>query len=232
MTKPLILVVDDEADVAEILKIRLERQGFEVVTAARGAEAIRKARRHLPGLVLLDLMLPDMDGLEVCKALKSDPSSRHIPVIMLTAKSSSTDEVAGLELGADDYITKPFDFGVLFARIRKLTSASQPAVPAADPTRVLKAGKLVLDEDRQKVFVGGQEAVLTTLEFRILGFFMKHPGRVYSRDALLSGAWGDHVTVVDRAVDVHINGIRKKLGKAADYIETVRGSGYRFKELD
>lgn len=224
-----ILIIDDEPDILKVLKIRLEKQGYQVVTAPTGQSGVLACFSKSPDLILLDLMLPDMDGLDVCKKLKDNPKTSSIPIIMLTARIESSDQVIGLELGADDYVTKPFDFAVLHSRIKNLLKRN--SAPAAPADGALKAGKVTLDPVRYKAFVEGKEIPLTTTEFRMLHFFMKNPGRMFSRDEVLSGAWKEPVAINDRAVDVHITSIRTKLRDAAGYIETVRGEGYRFKEL-
>jgi two-component system phosphate regulon response regulator PhoB len=226
-----VLIIDDEPDILKLLKLRFEKQGYQVLTAKTGQEGLKAAFAKLPSLIILDLMLPDMDGLDVCKKLKEQEKTGHIPVMMLTAKTENSDEVIGLELGADDYVTKPFDFAVLHSRVKNLLKRQTPSKKSAREGEVLRAGKLDLDPVRHKVSVEGKEITLTTIEFRILHFFIKNPGRLFSRDEVLSGAWKDHVVIGDRAVDVHINGIRSKLKAASDYIETVRGEGYRFKEF-
>ena len=224
-----ILVIDDEPDILKVLRIRLEKHGYEVWTAATGQSGVLACHAKLPDLVILDLMLPDMDGLDVCKKLKTSPKTAAIPIMMLTARSESSDEVLGLELGADDYVTKPFEFSVLHSRIKNLLRRSERGT---HPTGALKAGKLALDPTAFKVFVDGKPVTLTTTEFRILHFLMKNAGRMFSRDEVLNGAWKEPVAIGDRAVDVHINGIRTKIKGASSYIETIRGEGYRFKELD
>lgn len=225
-----VLIIDDEPDVLKLLKLRFEKQGYEVLTAKTGEEGLKTAFAKLPSLIILDLMLPDVDGLDVCKKLKESEKTNGIPVLMLTAKTENSDEVIGLELGADDYVTKPFDFSVLHSRVKNLLKRQAPKEP--DPSAsVLKAGKLTVDLVKHKVFLEGKEIVLTMIEFRILCFFMKNPGRLFSRDEVLSGAWKEPVEIGDRAVDVHINGIRTKLKSSGDYIETIRGEGYRFKEF-
>ena len=229
-----ILIIEDEPDILKVLKIRLEKQGYQILTATTGQSGVLTCFSKIPDLIILDLMLPDMDGLDVCKKFKDSPKTNFIPVIMLTARSESSDEVIGLELGADDYVTKPFDFAVLHSRIKNLLkkNTQKNSFPADRDNGMLKMGKLTVDPGRYKVFAEGKEVPLTTTEFRILHFFMKNPGRMFSRDDVLSGAWKEPVAINDRAVDVHINGIRAKLKGASDYIETIRGEGYRFKEID
>ena len=228
MSKPSILVIDDEKDILKLLQYNLEKEGYHFFSAKTGEEGFEAAKLNKPALVVLDLMLPGMDGLEVCKILKNDFSTRHIPILMLTAKSSETDQIVGLELGASDYITKPFSVKVFLARVKNILRGREKAAP--EQTRVLKHGDLVLDRERQSVTVRGKLMALTKLEFNILGFLMENSGKVFSRDKLLSGAWGEGTFVVDRTVDVHVKSIRRKLGKHRDFIETVRGTGYRFAE--
>ena len=223
-----ILVVDDAKDIQKVLEYNLKKEGYEVGLASSGEEAWKSLEARVPDLVVLDLMLPGTDGLEICRMMKSGPKTRGVPVLMLTAKGSETDQVVGLELGADDYVTKPFQLKVLLVRIKKLLQR-RPAASAPE-AEVLKAGPLCVDTEKRRVTVKGKEAPLTALEFRILVFLMKKPGRVFSRDEVLSGAWKHEAFIVDRTVDVHIKSIRKKLGAAGDAIETMRGSGYRFKE--
>jgi DNA-binding response OmpR family regulator len=225
MTSRRILIVDDEPDILKVLKLRLEKHGYEIATASTGQAGLTSCQTSPPDLVILDLMLPDMDGYDVCKKLKSDAKTGRIPVMMLTARSESTDEVLGLELGADDYVTKPFEFSVLHSRIKNLLKRA-----FADETAkvTLRSGKLSIDPDSFKAFFDGREVGLTTTEFRILYFLMRNPGRLFSRNDVMKGAWKEPVEIGDRAVDVHINGIRSKIKAASDYIETVRGEGYRF----
>lgn len=228
-----ILIIDDEPDILKLLKLRFEKQGYRVLTAKTAQEGLKTAAFKLPSAIVLDLMLPDMDGFDVCRKLKGDSKTALIPILMLTAKASNTDEAVGLELGADDYVTKPFDFAVLHSRVKNLLKRQENPLPNphGDGSSVLRRGKLTVDPVRHKVFVEGKEIALTMIEFRILHFFMKNPGRLFTRDEVLNGAWKEPVVINDRAVDVHINGIRMKLKSAARYIETVRGEGYRFKEF-
>ena len=228
MNSKHVLVVDDERDIRKLLEYNLGKEGYEVSLAETGEEAFRVIQTRTPDLVILDLMLPGTDGLEICRILRADSKTRPIPILMLTAKGSETDQVVGLELGADDYVTKPFQLKVLLVRVKKLLQRRVEAPAGA--LGVLKAGPILLDSEKRRVLVKGKEAPLTALEFRILAFLMKKPGRVFSRDELLSGAWKHEAFIVDRAVDVHIKSIRKKLGPASDAIETVRGAGYRLRE--
>ena len=228
MSRKQVLVIDDEKDIVKLLDYNLKKEGYDVASAFTGEAGLKEAFSRRPDLVILDLMLPEIDGLEVCKLLKADPRTRATPVLMLTAKDSETDEVVGLTVGADDYVAKPFNVQVLLARVKKLLQRHTPAVSEEAPVKV---GALEIDPARQKVSVKGREVTLTALQFRILLFLARHPGKVFTRNQLLDGAWKQEAFVVDRTVDVHIKSIRKKLGPQADYIETIWGSGYRFAEL-
>ncbi|OGW82619.1 MAG: hypothetical protein A3C47_02695 [Omnitrophica bacterium RIFCSPHIGHO2_02_FULL_51_18] len=227
MPSQSILVIDDEKDIQKLLQYNLEKEGYKVWSALSGEEGLEAARLKKPDLVILDLMLPGMDGLEVCRLLRSAHETQTIPVIMLTAKGSEVDQVVGLELGASDYISKPFSVKVLTARIKNIFRGRSPKLLATD---VIRDGDFVIDRERMMFTVKGKPVLLTKLEFRILSFLMENKGRVFSRDKLLSGAWEGEAFVVDRTVDVHVKSIRCKLGKYRDKIETVRGSGYRFAE--
>lgn len=227
MAKETILVIDDDKDIQKLVQYNLEKEGFQTLVARTGEEGLEMARAKAPALVVLDLMLPGIDGLEVCRLLRAEKTTRSLPVLMLTAKGSETDQIVGLELGANDYITKPFSVKVLIARVRNLLRRAE-APKAESP--VLRHGDIMLDRERMSVTVKGKPAQLTKLEFSILAFLMENPGKVFSRDKLLSGAWEGEAFVVDRTVDVHIKSIRQKLGKSRDVIETVRGSGYRLAE--
>jgi len=229
VAKKLILAIDDEKDILKLVQYNLEREGHQVLCAKSGEEGLELARAKKPDLILLDLMLPGMDGLEVCKVLRSNKETRHIPVLMLTAKSSEVDQVLGLELGASDYITKPFSVKVLSARVKNAFRNKE--AKKEDPV-TLRVGDFVIDRERRSFTVNGKPIVLTKLEFQMLGFLMENRGKVFSRDQLLSGVWEGQAFVVDRTVDVHVRSIRQKLGKYRDHIETVRGSGYRFVDPD
>jgi len=228
MAKPKILVVDDEEDILELLRFNLTKEGIAVVCAASGEEALKFARQERPNLMLLDLLLPGMDGLEVARRLKSDPSTQEIPVIMVTAKGEEADIVAGLEVGAEDYITKPFSPKVLIARVRAVLR--RKAAAPADDKEVLAVHDLLIHPGRREVLVKGKPVPLTFTEFGILNFLARRPGWVFTRSQIVDAVKGDEYFVTDRAVDVQIVGLRKKLGSAAKAIETVRGVGYRFKE--
>lgn len=225
MSRKTILVIDDEKDILKLVQYNLEKEGYQVLQAKTGEEGLELARTGKPDLILLDLMLPGLDGLEVCRILKANDATRPIPVVMLTAKGSEVDQVVGLELGAVDYVTKPFGVKLLLARVKNVFRSMKPQEAER---KLLKAGDVALDKDRHAVTVAGRPVAFTKLEFRILSFLMEHPGKVFSRDQLLSGAWEGEAFVVDRTVDVHVRSIRSKLGKYREYIETVRGTGYRF----
>ncbi len=222
-----ILVIDDEPDALELVGFNLKQAGFEVVTADNGAEALKKARETAPDLVLLDLMLPEIDGLEVCKALRRDPATAPIPVIMLTAKAAEIDRVLGLELGADDYVTKPFSPRELVLRVRNLLKRRTEA--AAQPEQLV-FGDLCIDVPRHMVTVKRQRVDLTATEFKLLTTLALRRGRVQSRDQLLQDVW-EYDNVIDtRTVDTHMRRLREKLGAASRFLDTVRGVGYRFVE--
>ncbi len=222
-----ILAVDDDADILTLVRYNLEKEGFKVFTAESGEEALEKARKSKPDLLILDLMLPGMNGLEVCRLLKSDSATRNMPVLILTAKGEETDIVVGLELGADDYLTKPFSPRVLAARVRALLRRGEPLEKTGE---CLSLGPISLDPERHEVLLNSRPLTLTATEFNLLKCLVSRPGRLFSREDLLKHAWADDTLVVDRTVDVHILGLRKKMGKYADWIETVRGFGYRLKE--
>jgi two-component system phosphate regulon response regulator PhoB len=229
MSKGTILVVEDEKDIRELLRHHLEREHFRVLAASSGEEGLRVARRDHPDLILLDLMLPGLDGLEVCRSLRADAETKRTPIVMLTARSEDADVVAGLELGADDYVTKPFHPRVLLARLRAVLRRLEDQ--RAEPGETLTLDALVIDTVRHQVRLDGRELVLTLTEFRILLHLARHPGRVFSRYQILDGIQGQDSFVLDRTIDVHIAALRRKLGAFGDRIETVRGVGYRFKDV-
>jgi two-component system phosphate regulon response regulator PhoB len=226
---PKILVVDDEPDAIELITFNLQNAGFQVVTADDGAAALRKARSTAPDLIVLDLMLPEIDGLEVCKLLRRDPATAAIPILMLTAKASEVDRILGLELGADDYVTKPFSPRELVLRIRKLLERGQKPIPKRER---LVCGELVIDVPRHLVTFRGQhlKEELTSTEFRLLQLLAERAGRVQTRDQLLQEVWKYDNVIETRTVDTHIRRLREKLGTAAKHLDTVRGVGYRFVE--
>ncbi|MBN2455806.1 MAG: response regulator [Sedimentisphaerales bacterium] len=227
MAKENILIVDDDEDVLELVRYNLDKNGYNTDTATTGEEALAKARAKLPDLVILDLMLPGIDGLGVCKKLKSDAKTEHIPIIMLTAKGEEIDIVTGLELGADDYVTKPFSPKVLVARVRKIL---QRAIARDLEKAPVKIYELTIDPARREVLIKNKPVELTFTEFNILYVLAKRPGLVFTRYQIVDALHGDDYLVTDRAVDVQIVGLRKKMGPCSKYIETVRGVGYRFKD--
>jgi two-component system phosphate regulon response regulator PhoB len=229
MSRERILVVDDEEDILDLVRYNLEKDGYEVACLTSGEEVLPEIRRRPPHLVILDLMLPGVDGLTVMKLLKRDEAAARIPVIMLTAKGSEADIVTGLELGADDYVTKPFSPRVLVARARSVLRRGEGEGPGPEPT-VLRRGAMVIVPARHQVQVDGEPVELTATEFAVLAYLAGRPGWVFTRNQIIEAVRGDHYPVTDRSVDVHITGLRRKLGPAGDAIETVRGVGYRFRE--
>jgi len=227
MKKGTILVIDDEKDLIELVRYNLEKEGFDVIAATDGQSGLEVIRKHRPDLVVLDLMMPGLDGLQVCQRLRADPRSGRIPVIMLTAKATEADRIVGLELGADDYITKPFSPREVVARVKAVLRRS---VPHQDQRQVIRNGDLSIDLSGHEVSFKGQRVALTATEFRILEFLATRPGRVFSRDEIIDAALGNDTAVFDRTVDVHITAIRKKLGLGSEQIETVRGFGYKFRD--
>jgi len=223
-----ILIVEDERDVVDLLTLNLRKAGgFVISTAADGAAGLHKARTEKPAFIILDLMLPKMPGLEVCKILKSDPATRHIPIMMLTAKAEEIDRIVGLEFGADDYVTKPFSPREVILRIQAILRRGDPSTPAEER---LSAGSIVIDPARHHVSVGGKRVNLTSIEFKLLRTLVQRRGRVQARDRLLYDVWGYESMIDTRTVDTHVRRLREKLGKAGDVIETVRGFGYRLRE--
>jgi two-component system alkaline phosphatase synthesis response regulator PhoP len=223
-----ILVVEDEEDIRELLRHNLAKEGYTVSSAATGEEGLRRARAETPDAVLLDLMLPGVDGLEVCRALKRDKKTEKIPIVMVTAKGEEADIVAGLELGADDYITKPFSPKVLVAHLRAVLR--RRARPPVTSDSVLRVRTITIDPGRHEVKVGEKPVDLTFTEFRLLQLLAGRPGWVFTRYQIVNAIRGDDYIVTDRAVDVQVVGLRKKLGPVGKWIETVRGVGYRFKD--
>jgi two-component system alkaline phosphatase synthesis response regulator PhoP len=228
MAKEKILVIDDEEDILELLRYNLSREGYKVSCAASGEETLRAVRSGIPDLIVLDLMLPGIDGLEVARQLKNDPKTRDVPIVMLSAKGEEADIVAGLELGADDYISKPFSPRVLLARVRAVLR--RRVRESTDDTSVLQIRKLEIHPGRREVLVNGEPVQLTFTEFGILNFLARRPGWVFTRSQIVDGVRGEDYYVTDRSVDVQVVGLRKKLGPAGTDIETVRGVGYRFKD--
>ncbi len=227
MAKKRILVVDDEENILDLIRYNLSREGFDVLSSTSGDEALRLARAERPDLMILDLMLPGIPGLEVAKRVKKDAETEKIPIVMLTVKSSDADVVIGLEIGADDYITKPFSPKVLMARVRAVLRRTEAADRSKDA--VIKTGNLVIDSGRHEVRVKGELVELTLTEFRLIHFLAGRPGWVFTRNQIVDAVRGTDYAVTDRSVDVHIAGLRKKLGGEGNIIETVRGIGYRFR---
>ena len=228
MAKETILVVDDEEDILELVRHHLKREGYEVQCTDSGEKALKAARNNPVDLIVLDLMLPGIDGLEVTRTLKNDPRTKHIPVLMLSAKGEESDVVTGLELGADDYVTKPFSPRILIARTRAIIRRSDNEPP--NETTMIRVQDIEIHPGRRSVTIQGQPVTLTYTEFQVLSILARRPGWVFTRSQIVDMVRGDDYPVTDRSVDVQIVGLRKKLGRCGDYIETVRGVGYRFKE--
>jgi two-component system phosphate regulon response regulator PhoB len=229
MGREKLLVVDDEEDIRVLLKFNLAREGYQVTCADSGEEALPLAKTATPDLILLDLMLPGIDGIDVAKQLKRDPGTRHIPIIMLTAKSEEKDILTGLEIGADDYVTKPFSARILLARIRAALRNLKMHSKDEDPS-VIRIQDLIIHKGHRTVHLGEEPIPLTLVEFEILYALAKQPGWVKTRSQIIDAVHGEDYSVSDRSVDVQIVGLRKKLGNGGRYIETVRGLGYRLKE--
>jgi two-component system alkaline phosphatase synthesis response regulator PhoP len=227
--KKTILVVDDEKDILDLLSYNLNKEGFAVITAHNGKEALEKVKQK-PDLIILDVMMPEMNGLEVIQELKKDKSTALIPVLLLTAKGSETDEIVGLEVGADDYIVKPVKIGKIVARVhaslRRQKQSAKKALPQMD---VISIKDLQINVASYSASIGKKKLVMPRKEFETLMYLIRNRGRVLSRESILNAVWGENIHVVDRTIDVHIRKIREKLGTYAEYIETVSGVGYRFK---
>lgn len=227
--KPRVLVVDDEPSIVEVLEYNLTREGFDVITAGNGHEAIAKARSNNPDVVVLDLMMPGLDGLGVCRQLRSEPRTKSTRIIMLTAKGEETDEIVGFNMGADDYVTKPFRVKPLMERVKALVR--RPADAKVDKDTVLGEG-IEMDRISHTVIIDGVEEQLTPTEFRLLWAFLRQPRRTYSRSELMDFCRGEDANSLERTIDVHIRSLRKKIGDKANVIETVRGVGYRYRPSD
>ncbi len=223
---PKILVIEDEPDLQQVLEYNLRQAGHDVLLAGRGEDGLRLAREQLPDLVLLDLMLPDISGTEVCKSLRDGAATRKLPVIMLTARGEEIDRVVGFELGADDYVVKPFSVRELLLRIHAILRRRQGDEQEGEPT--IQFGCLKIDREAHRVWVEGKEVELTALEFRLLLTLYDRRNRVQTRAALLDDVWGIQADITTRTVDTHVKRLREKLDAARDYVETVRGVGYRF----
>jgi two-component system, OmpR family, alkaline phosphatase synthesis response regulator PhoP len=233
MLRQCVLVVEDEDDIRELVGYNLLKEGYQVAEVTTGEEALAAVESKTPDLLLLDIMLPGLDGLSVCRKLKGDPKYKSIPIILLTAKGEESDIVVGLNMGADDYVTKPFSPKVLLARVQAVLRRAEVDRADLEEKReheVIEIRDLKIHPGRHEVFAGGKRMDLTATEFKLLHFLAKRPGWVFTRQQILDGVHGDNYAITDRAVDVQIVGLRKKLGPAGDSIETVRGVGYRFKE--
>ena len=229
MKKSRILVVDDEPDLVELVRHHLVREHYDVVTAADGETGLAEARRRLPDLVVLDLMLPGIDGLEVCRRLRTDPRTTHIPIVMLTAKGEESDAVIGLSQGADDYVRKPFGMKELVARIATRLRATDARAPG-ETQKVARFGELIIDSVKHEVVLAGQLIKLTVTEFKLLRHLVVNRGRAFTRNELLNGVLGQDAFIIDRNVDVHVATLRKKLGEYGAHILTIRGLGYKVRE--
>jgi DNA-binding response OmpR family regulator len=226
-----IFVVEDENDILDVIEYNLTREGFRVQTSRDGEQGLRGIREATPDLVVLDLMLPSIDGIEVCRRLKNDPRTRTTPVLMLSAKGEESDIVLGLGVGADDYLTKPFSPRELVARIRAVLRRGPLLEDLGGHERVVRGG-LVIDAGRHEVSVDGELVPFTATEFRLLHYMLSHPGRVFTREQLINRVIGEDAIIIDRNVDVHVRSVRKKIGPYRDLIETIRGVGYRTRDLD
>jgi len=224
-----IVIIEDEEDILEVIAYNLKREGYDVTTSTSGEDGLAKIERSAPGLVILDLMLPEIDGLDLCRKLKSDPVTQSIPVIMVTARGEESDVVLGLGMGADDYVVKPFSPKELVARVKAVLRRSREVPERERKAQVVRDG-VIIDPQRHDVRVDGEPVVFTATEFRLLHFLASHPGRVFTRDQLLTRVIGEEAIVIDRNIDVHVRAIRKKLGEHRQLIETIRGVGYRFKD--
>jgi DNA-binding response OmpR family regulator len=225
MSIQTILVIDDQRDFAELVRRSLETAGFDVILAPDGTTGLQIARKHRPSLVVLDLTMPDIDGLEVCKQLRSEPRHARLPILILSARASAPERILGLQIGADDYLVKPFVPQELVARVQAILRRSQSR---ADESAVIKAGDLLIDLHGHRVTHRDKEISLTAVEFQILEFLASHRGRAFSRDEIIESAFKSETDITERTVDAHIVGIRRALGAAAGYVETVRSVGYRF----
>lgn len=221
-----VLVIEDDSAIAEVLEYNLEREGYDVERSSDGRDGLRVARSTTPDLVILDLMLPGIDGIEICRELRADKSTRHIPILMLTAKSEETDQIIGFSVGADDYVTKPFSVKVLMQRVRVLMSRRLKTSDAEEDS--LELHGIRLDRVAHQVYCEEKPLPLTPTEYRLLETMMRQPGRAFTRNDLLNSAVGNDTIVLERTIDVHIRSLRQKLGDIAPAIETVRGIGYRF----
>lgn len=225
-----ILIVEDERDIVELLRYNLQEAGFETDYVRNGADALHRAVEQSPDLILLDLMLPEVDGLIVCRLLKNDPRTKNIPIVMVTAKTEERDRIAGLELGVDDYITKPFSPKEVVLRVSAVLRRIQVGKQAEEDTTQIQQHGLTIDLDKHQVLTESGPIDLTSTEFKLITLFARSPGRVFTRDILMDVIWGQEYYGIDRTVDTHVSRLRRKLGKFGEHIETVHGVGYRFKD--
>lgn len=224
-----ILVVDDEEDILELLKYNLEKEGYSILAARNGKKALEMVRKNID-LVILDIMMPELDGLDVCREIRKNPGTSHLPVVFLTAKDSEVDEVVGLELGAEDYITKPVKVRTLLARVRRILRSTTTRSGREPTSATISIGDIQIFPESYVVRIGAREIPFPRKEFEVLLFLARHPDRVVRRETLLNEIWGSDVYVIDRTIDVHIRKIREKLGDRAQLIDTVKGVGYRLKK--
>ena len=229
MPKATVLIVDDEEDILELLRHNLTKDGYRVICAESGEQALTEIRKQPPDVVILDVMLPGVDGLDVCRQVKAAAETSHVPIIMLTARTEEADMVAGLELGADDYITKPFSPRVVLARVKAVLRRKRMPLPENAATH---HGDLLILPDQHVVRIAGETVELTATEFKILVILTRRPGWVFTRDQIVDATKGTNAVVTGRSVDVHIVSLRRKLGACGEYVETIRGVGYRFKDPD
>ncbi|MFK8114024.1 MAG: response regulator [Rubripirellula sp.] len=226
MAKTTVLIIEDDRSLADVISYNLQREGYDVLTASDGQDGLTQAQLKLPHVVLLDLMLPVIDGMEVCRRLRADPATRNVRILMLTAKAEETDELIGFSLGADDYVTKPFSVKVLLERVKALVRRDVEAIAG----QMISSQGVVIDPIRHRITVADQPVTLTRSEFKLLEALARQPGRVFSRSELIDAALGEDTLVLERTIDVHIRSLRKKMDSHADLIETVRGVGYRFRD--
>jgi phosphate regulon transcriptional regulator PhoB len=224
-----ILIVEDDPDILELVQYNLQRKGFQVLSSSNGENGLKLAKERVPDLIVLDLMLPGMGGLTVCQQLKEDPRTKDIPVVMLTAKSEENDIITGLEMGADDYVAKPFSPKELVARVRAILRRTNAGTEAVDGR--LEVGPVIIDRERHEVFLRGKPVSFTLAEFKLLMTLAQRPGRVFTRDQLLEKITGGDTYLIDRNIDVHVRAIRKKLEEDAELIQTIRGVGYKCREV-
>ncbi len=232
MAREKILIIEDEPEIRELLRYNLRKAGYTTLEAGSGEEGLRVARAERPAVILLDIMLPGMDGMDACRAIKADANLRKTPVLMLTAKGEEADVVSGLEVGADDYITKPFSPRVVMARIKAVLRRGVEEDNDGEAELVVRHGPVLMDPARHSCVVGGRPVDLTATEYKLLHLLCRRPGRVFTRQQIVDSCRGEDYAVTERAVDVQIVGLRKKLADHADIVETVRGVGYRAKEID